>query len=101
MKISMKEKVLIFVESKGLASYTEIIKFVVDTKFGDGTYDSGKDKDTTNYWDNNSNTLKSSKANIWRGYYSGAMSGWKPYFLQGEDRLVKADKKYIVVRSKK
>lgn len=90
----MKEKVLQFVESKGTARYTDIIRFVVDTKFGEGTYDNGKGKDTDYY---------GRPCNPWRGYYSGAFSCVGPYpgayFLKGKNRLVKGnDRKYFVVR---
>lgn len=39
-KISMKERVLRFVEEKGTATFQDIQRFVVDFNYGKGTYDS-------------------------------------------------------------
>jgi hypothetical protein len=97
-KVTMKEKVLQYVEQRGSARYTDIIKFVVDTKFGANTYDNARGKD--NYY----------RANPYRGHFSGAFCGgstwengqWKPkpgYFLKGADRLEKRDTLYYTVRT--
>ena len=40
-KETMKAKVLDFVESKGEARYTDIIKFIVTEKFGPDAWDNG------------------------------------------------------------
>jgi hypothetical protein len=108
-KVTMKEKVLQFVESKGTASFTEIQRFIVDTKFGEGTYDGDKGKD-------HRYNLKTGKHDIptnpWRGYFCAALTKGRTaehypyyakregYFLVGENRLVKGtDGKYTVVRN--
>jgi hypothetical protein len=106
-KITMKEKVLQFVESKGTARFTDIQRFIVDTKFGEGTYDSAARTDST--WEGY-------KTNPYRGYYSAAFykghsltpySNRKDgYFIRGNNRLHKINNpmnpnhgKYIVVRN--
>jgi hypothetical protein len=97
-KVTMKEQVLQFVEQRGSVRYTDIIKFIVDTKFGANTYDNAKGKDT--YY----------RANPYRGYFSAAFSGgstWKNgkreyqpgYFLKGADCLEKVGKLYYTVRT--
>jgi len=106
-KVTMKEKVLQFVESKGSASFTEIQRFIVDTKFGEGTYDGDKGKD---FRYNHKTGKHDIPANPWRGYWSAAFYKahntfpWTKqtsgYFLVGANRLVKgADGKYTVVRN--
>jgi hypothetical protein len=84
-KVTMKEKVLQYVESKGEASFTEIQRFIVDTNYGAGTYD----------------------YNTHRGYYTGAFrNAQRPdsiagqgYFLRGNNRLSRKENgKYIVIR---
>jgi len=60
-KLTMKAKVLNFVESKGTARYMEIVKFIVDTKFGSGTYETGR---KIGY--------DGKIRNSFRGYYSSA-----------------------------
>ncbi len=94
-KETMKSRVLNFVESQGSARYTDIIRFIVDYKFGPGTYDNTR---AHNVW-------RLGKAeNPYRGYYSSAMARGGMYqqpghFLTGPERLVKgADGLYIVNR---
>jgi len=66
---TMKAHILDFVESRGIAKRKDIVKFIVDFKFGEGTYD----KDPTSY----------------RGYYSTNFSpSWDGYLLKGCRRLV-------------
>ena len=100
MRLTIKEQVLRFVESKGSATFTECQRFIVDSKYGEGTYDSGA-------------TLS---GNRWRGHFSGAFSvryrfTWTKtgpknepksigYFRKGPNRLEKVDGKYIVIREK-
>lgn len=103
--MTIKEHVLNFVEQKGGAKYTEIIEFIVDLKYGKGTYKSGDKQDEvwryTNKRDEEGRVIiKKYKANCWRGYFSGAFSSHNPYFLKGKNRLVKATDHYIVVREK-
>ncbi len=94
-KMTMKSRVLLFVESQGSARYTDIIRFIVDRKFGPGAYDNTR---TSNEW----NLGKTE--NPYRGYYASAMTRggmYHPqgYFLTGPDRLVKgADGLYRVER---
>ena len=112
-KQTMKEQVLQFVEQQGSATYTEIQRFIVDTKFGAGTYGSRMvigyvwNKETLQY------EKRSVRKNPYRGYYSAAFSGGRfnkatnqrvfgGYFLRSNNRLVKRpDGKYSVVREPK
>lgn len=108
-KVTMKEKVLQYVEQRGSARYTDIIKFIVDTKFGANTYDNAKGKDGCYRYNAKGNNTYYG-ANPYRGYYSCAFSGgctWKHgqreyqpgYFLKGADRLEKRDTLYYTVRT--
>ena len=83
-KITMKEQVLQFVQSRGTATYTEIIQFIVDTKFGKDTFSNAKGTDQI--WRSNGNKVP---ANPYRGYFAGALSGPTPYFIKGSNRLQK------------
>ena len=96
-KETMKSHVLNFVQSQGSARYTDIIRFIVDRKFGEGTYDNTYDRDR-----NGVQFLPQLKS--YRGYYASAMTRggmYHPqgYFLTGPDRLAKgADGLYRVER---
>ena len=99
-KITMKEKVLRFVETKGTARFTEIQEFIVDTNYGIGTYQNGyqiererKRNIETGEW-----TEVLVKRNTNRGYYCSAFRtagrgryGITPvgYFMTGDNRLEK------------
>ena len=116
-KNTMKEKVLQFVETKGSASFTDIQRFIVDTKFGEGTYGSQMVNDWV--WDKVTKkvTKQLVRRNPYRGYYCGAFSvGYYSktekqyipggYFLRGDDRLIKISNpnnpnygKYVVLRN--
>lgn len=97
-KISKKEKILRFVESKGgIARFSEIQEFIVDMNYGKGTYK----KRTINRW---SGRLE----NPWRGYYCTAFwegsrySRTRGHLITGDDRLERiGDGKYMVVRTKR
>ena len=100
-KVTMKEQVLQFVESKGSARFTEIQKFIVNSNFGEGTYEAAAG---TRF------TWKGYKTNPYRGYYSSAFTsfhsrnGYTPvgYFLKGANRLVKMENgQYCVIRESK
>jgi hypothetical protein len=109
-KQTKKEQVLQFVESQGSASYTEIQRFIVDLKFGAGTYGSRMVNDYI--WNKETKSYEKGlvKKNPYRGYYSAAFSSGRfskttkrwvygGYFLRGNSRLVKQDDgKYSVVR---
>ena len=113
MKITMKEKVLQFVEQKGEARFTDIQCFIVDTNYGVGTYLAGyKEVDD---WVLNRETKEYQKCrrrkNVNRGYYCGAFSAgyfsrvkrtWDHggYFMRGDNRLEKNPEtgKYRVIR---
>jgi hypothetical protein len=82
-KLTMKERVLRFVESKGTAKFAEIQKFIVDINYGKGAYESQKDYEGKKRF---------------RGYYCAAFRtggrgrwGYTPvgYFLKGDNRLEK------------
>jgi hypothetical protein len=112
-KITMKDQVLQFVESKETATFTDIQRFIVDTKFGEGTYGSRMVNDWV--WDKVTQkfTKQLVRRNPWRGYFCAAFSigyfnrtekKYQPggYFLRGENRLVKgSDGKYSVIRNSK
>jgi hypothetical protein len=99
MQLTIKEQVLRFVESKGSATFTECQRFIVDSKYGEGTYDSGA----------------TPTGNRWRGHFSSAFSFRYPfvwgyqkgieikprdvgYFRKGLNRLEKVDGRYVVIR---
>jgi hypothetical protein len=86
-KTTMKSRVLNFVESQGSARYTDIIRFVVDHKFGEGTYDvTERDRWTGHF------------KKPYRGYYGTNMLP-TGYLRNGRERLVKgADGLYTVNR---
>ncbi len=93
-KITVKEQVLQFVESKGSARFTDIQRFIVDLRYGQGTYDAAA-KTPLEYDPN-------TKANPYRGYFCSAFSGYGAYFMLGENRLDKNEEgKYIVIRKNK
>lgn len=101
-KITMKEQILQFVESKGFATYTEIQRFIVDLKYGQGAYDAAANTDLTFDCKTDAHTKK---CNPYRGYYSAHLNNnndsyyGKGYLMTGKDRLEKtADKKYFVIR---
>ncbi len=88
-KTTMKSRVLNFVESQGSARYTDIIRFVVDYKFGPGAYDNTR---TYNAWG------LGKAENPYRGYYGTNMMP-TGYLRNGRERLVKgADGLYTVNR---
>jgi len=95
IKETMKSRVLNFVESQGSARYTDIIRFIVDYKFGPGAYDN-----TRTY----QGMWPCKPENPYRGYYASAMTQGgmyhrQGYFLTGPERLVKgADGLYTVNR---
>ncbi len=107
-KETMKSHVLNFVQSQGSARYTDIIRFIVDRKFGKGTYEwhNSHSYRQVPVWSSKKNewSLGTVNANKYRGYYASAMTRggmYHPqgYFLTGPDRLVKgADGLYRVER---
>jgi len=104
MNISMKERVLRFVESKGAAKFTEIQEFIVDFNKGVGTYKTGYRLDHIYLEPSKKNPYGRPSAgfpNIYRGYYCSAFSGPNPWFIYGYDHLEKReDGKWIVMRNK-
>ena len=67
-----KKRIVEFVISKGVASHNEIIKFVVDQNYGEGTYDSGNRLEKV--YDYSSRRYVDRMRNRWRGYYSAGFS---------------------------
>jgi hypothetical protein len=67
-----KKRIVQFVISKGVASHSEIIKFVVDQNYGEGTYDSGNKLEKV--YDYSSRRYVDRMKNRWRGYYSAGFS---------------------------
>ena len=87
-KETMKAKVLDFVESKGEARYTDIIKFIVTEKFGPDAWDNGFQMEP-HYEDVNGRWIQTGmrRKNTNRGYFAGALTKggrWTPkgYFLR-------------------
>jgi hypothetical protein len=103
MKNTLKEKVLQFVEQRGSVRFTDIQRFIVDMKYGQGTYDKRVPK---RVWDGNKFVIKGTE-NPYRGYHSTSLTSggrWTKtgYFLTGPDFLVKgSDGRYTVVRTTK
>ena len=100
-KITMKEKVLRFVELHEAASFTMIQRFIVDTKRGAGTYDGARQPEWV-YRHEKKITAKELR-NPYRGHFCSAFSGsyaGPGYFMVGKDRLVKTgeSRMYKVVR---
>jgi hypothetical protein len=101
VRLTMKEKVLRFVELHEAASFTMIQRFIVDTKFGAGTYDAARHPEHVY---RNGTTVRELR-NPYRGHFCTAFSGLsgRPgYFMVGADHLVKTESgMYRVVRGKK
>jgi len=98
---TFKESVLKFVESKGIATFSEIQKFAVDFKRGYGTYDKGKCEEVSRKWDSETNKFKDNviKTNKCRGEYCSHIFGHKNYWMYGSSRLVRIKRgTYKVVR---
>ena len=97
--MTKKEQILRFVESKGEATFTEIQRFIVDLRYGQGTYDAAKYSDLT--WDEKTGK-RTKKCNPYRGYYCQALTidGYfgNGHLMKGPSRLIKVNKKYQVVR---
>ena len=98
-KLTKKEQIMQFVESKGSATFTEIQRFIVDLNHGEGTYDAAKHSATT--W-NERTQSHSTKCNPYRGYYCDAFFGPNPSLMGGGKAYLEKgdDGKYIVVRVK-
>lgn len=100
-KLTLKEKVLRFVEERGSARFTDIQRFIVDNNFGQGTYDGAKRIEKV--WVNGG--YRDRLVNPYRGYHScsfwnGGRWSRTGYFLTGPDYLVKGeDGRYRVVRN--
>jgi len=95
-RVTMKEKVLRFVESKNACRFVDIQEFIVDTNYSTGTYRRSR-RPTSVYvkvqkrgqdcrW-----VERTVMANPYRGYYCTAFSGLIPYFLIGTDYLEKGE----------
>ena len=67
-----KKRIVEFVISKGVASHSEIIKFVIDQNYGEGTYDSGNRLEKVYDYSTRRNVDR--MRNRWRGYYSAGFS---------------------------
>lgn len=100
-KLTLKEKVLRFVEERGSARFTDIQRFIVDNNLGQGTYDGAKRIEKV--WVNGE--YRDRLVNPYRGYhscsfYNGGRWSRTGYFLTGPDYLVKGENgRYRVVRT--
>ena len=99
-RVTLKSRVLDFVENKGSARYVEVIKFIVDTKFGEGTWEKGYVTQNVYVRDSKGEyRSRERRMNTWRGYFSAAFSGSCPYLLVGKEHLEKGeDSRYRTVR---
>lgn len=101
MKLTIKEKVLRFVEERGSVRFTDIQRFIVDMKFGQGTYDGAKRYERVYI----NGEYRDRLVNPYRGYYSTNLTPggrWsKPGYMRcGPDYLVKSpDGQWSVVRT--
>jgi len=78
-----KKRIVQFVISKGAASHNEIIKFVVDQNYGEGTYDSGNRLEKE--YNFSMRRYVDRMKNRWRGYYSaGFCSSYTTPWLLNE-----------------
>ena len=99
-RVTLKSRVLDFVENKGSARYVDVIKFIVDTKFGEGTWEKGYVTQNVYVRDSKGEyRSRERRMNTWRGYFSAAFSGTCPYLLMGKEHLEKGeDSLYRTVR---
>lgn len=99
-RFTLKSRVLDFVENKGSARYVDVIKFIVDTKFGEGTWEKGYVTQNVYVRDSKGEyRSRERRMNTWRGYFSAAFSGSCPYLLVGKEYLEKGeDCRYRTVR---
>lgn len=77
-KVTKKSQILNWIESQGEVRYTDIIKFIVDLNFGEGTWDNSYEEVGVfcyKTWKNIPG--KTRRVNAMRGYYSAAFR--KPY----------------------
>jgi hypothetical protein len=78
-----KKRIVEFVISKGVASHSEIIKFVVDQNYGEGAYDSGNRLEKE--YNFSMRRYVDRMKNRWRGYYSaGFCSRYREPWLLDE-----------------
>ena len=100
-KLTMKEKILRFVEERGTARFTDIQRFIVDERSGPGTYDSGKRLETVYIYNKELHRSVPVKRmlNIYRGIYCSAFNWYNGYLRTGKDYLDKKDKLYYTVRN--
>jgi hypothetical protein len=102
--LTMKEKILRFVESKGTATFTEIQRFIVDSTEGEGTYDKGRHLESVwVYGPRIGGCHRESKSvmkyiNSYRGTYSNAFTEGSGYLRLGKQYLEKEGRKYYTVR---
>ncbi len=104
--LTRKEKLLRFIETElnGIATFTQIQRFVYDDKYGQGIYDKSFYYETRRVYESGKIPYeKKIKINPERGYFCGGlrMAGNRPigYLLRGKNRLEKISRgKYIVIR---
>jgi len=101
-KSTIKEQLLSKVENNGPSTFTEVQRFYVDAKHGEGTYDSGKcmvgvyvyDPKTCKHYH------KTRLLNRWRGAVCGALCRYDGYLRLGHSYLEKnSDGNYVTVRN--
>lgn len=88
-KISLKEAVLRFVESKVTAKFTEIQKFATDYRSGEGTYEKGYVQEEFTRSDG---SIHVRKINVNRGLFCGDIYRLDSHWTNGRYRLVKVSR---------
>ena len=97
--MTKKEQIFQFIESQPnqTARFTDIQEFVVDLKFGAGTYKAGKEPTEVYVWKEGRPVAATRMMNKWRGQFSGAF-GCSGYLMKGPEFLVPVEGGYKVKR---
>jgi len=104
MKKTKKQQILDFVEKQGVATFTDIQRFIFDMNYGPGSYDFQKSSFRIVWTFNKKNERQSAKiekGNPNRGYYCHAITTGCGYLLRGERSLKKIGKGLYTVTYKK
>ena len=84
-KTTLKSKVIQFVRENGPQRFTDIQRFIYDSKYGKGEYDKGYRMERTYDYDKEDYVMRRSNTN--RGYFCCAFYGPRAYFKKGNKKL--------------
>ena len=100
--MTKKEQIFQYIESQPnqVARFTDIQRFIVDLKYGAGTYDNGKNLEDTYIFKNGRTENVVRMRNKWRGQFSSAFGG-RGYLMNGPEFLVSVEGGYKVQRKSK